>query len=56
MSSNLKKFVLKFEIPKQKRRATELYDNDSPFRKNRIEENKTQYSRKIKHKKSMLDN
>ena len=39
-------FVL--QIPRQRRRAVELYSRDTPF-KSRAEQSKIVYNRKIKH-------
>ena len=38
------------ELPRQRRRAVELYSRDSPFR-GRVEQSKTQYRRRAKHVK-----
>lgn len=38
-----------FKAPRIRRRATELYDADSPFRHQRIVQDKTRYKRKDKH-------
>lgn len=41
------KLIIK--IPKQRRRAIELYDNDTPF-KPKVEKSKKSYTRKQKHR------
>ena len=38
------------ELPRQRRRAVELYSRDTPFR-GRVEQSKTQYRRRPKHVK-----
>ena len=42
------------ELPRQRRRAVELYSRDTPFR-GRVEQNKTQYRRRPKHVKKGSD-
>ena len=39
----------RFDAPRIRRRATELYDADSPFRHQRVVQDKTRYKRKDKH-------
>jgi len=39
-------FVL--ELPRQRRRAVELYSRDTPFR-HRVEQSRVQYRRRAKH-------
>ena len=36
------------ELPRQRRRAVELYSRDTPFR-HRVEQSRTQYRRRPKH-------
>jgi hypothetical protein len=50
----MKKTVIKFELPRLKRRAVELYDADSPFR-SRVERNRKKFQRRPKHQK-LVDN
>lgn len=47
--SKISKFVLQGKVPRQKRRALELFAIDSPF-KPRKEETKPRYKRKAKHR------
>ncbi len=47
-----KREIIKFELPRQKRRAVELYDADSPFR-GRVERNRKQFQRRPKHQKQV---
>lgn len=44
---NTMKLIIK--IPKQRRRAIELYDTDTPF-KAKVEKSKKTYTRKQKHR------
>ena len=48
----MKKTVIKFELPRLKRRAVELYDADSPFR-GRVERNRKKFQRHPKHQKTV---
>jgi hypothetical protein len=45
----MKTITLVLQIPKQRRRAVELYARDTPF-KSRVEKSKIVYNRKIKHR------
>ena len=45
----MKPITLVLQIPRQRRRAVELYARDTPF-KGRVEKSKVVYNRKIKHK------
>jgi stalled ribosome alternative rescue factor ArfA len=42
------------ELPRQRRRAVELYSHDTPFR-HRVEQSKTQYRRRPKHVNKALE-
>ena len=42
------------ELPRQRRRAVELYSRDTPFR-HRAEQSRVQYRRRAKHVKSELN-
>lgn len=44
------KQVIQFTVPRQRRRAVELYDADTPFRA-RVERNRKAYQRRDKHAK-----
>ena len=44
----MKPITLVLQIPRQRRRAVELYCRDTPF-KGRVEKSKTVYNRKVKH-------
>ena len=46
----MKPITLVLQIPRQRRRAVELYARDTPF-KSRAEKSKIVYNRKIKHRK-----
>ena len=48
----MKPITLVLQIPRQRRRAVELYARDTPF-KGRVEKSKVVYNRKIKHKDRM---
>lgn len=44
------KQVIQFKVPRQRRRAVELYDANTPFRA-RVEQNRRAYQRRDKHNK-----
>lgn len=44
----MKPLTFVIQLPRQRRRAVELYGRDSPF-KGRKEQSKVMYSRKVKH-------
>lgn len=46
---NMKTLSFTVQLPRQRRRAVELYSRDTPF-KPKIEQNKTVYNRKVKHR------
>lgn len=48
----MKREVIKFKVPRLKRRAIELYDADSPYR-GRTERNKKDFRRRPKHQKQV---
>ena len=43
------------QLPRQRRRAVELYSRDTPFR-GRVEQSKVQYRRRAKHVKKGMTN
>lgn len=45
----MKTLSFTIQLPKQRRRAVELYSRDTPFRQ-KIERPKTVYNRKVKHR------
>ena len=46
----MKTLSLIIQLPKQRRRAVELYSRDTPF-KPKVEQSRVVYNRKIKHSK-----
>ena len=46
---NMKTLSFTLQLPRQRRRAVELYSRDTPF-KPKVEQNKTVYNRKVKHR------
>jgi hypothetical protein len=42
------------ELPRQRRRAVELYSRDTPFR-GRVEQSRVQYRRRVKHVKKGVE-
>jgi len=44
------KNIIQFRVPRQRRRAVELYDADTPFRP-KVEQNRKAYQRRTKHQK-----
>ena len=50
----MKPVSIRIELPRQRRRAVELYSRDTPFR-HRAEQSRVQYRRRPKHVKSVLD-
>jgi len=50
----MKPVSIRIELPRQRRRAVELYSRDTPFR-HRAEQSRVQYRRRAKHVKSGLD-
>jgi hypothetical protein len=50
----MKPVSFRIELPRQRRRAVELYSRDTPFR-HRAEQSRVQYRRRPKHVKSGLD-
>jgi hypothetical protein len=45
----MKTLAFTIQLPRQRRRAVELYSRDTPF-KPKIEQNRTVYNRKVKHR------
>jgi len=45
----MKTLSFTIQLPKQRRRAVELYSRDTPFRP-KVEQNKTVYNRRVKHR------
>jgi len=45
----MKTLSFTIQLPKQRRRAVELYSRDTPFRP-KVERSKTVYNRKVKHR------
>jgi hypothetical protein len=45
----MKTLAFTIQLPRQRRRAVELYGRDTPF-KPKIEQNKTVYNRRVKHR------
>jgi len=50
----MKPVSIRIELPRQRRRAVELYSHDTPFR-HRAEQSRVQYRRRAKHVKSELN-
>ena len=50
----MKPVSIRIELPRQRRRAVELYSRDTPFR-HRAEQSRVQYRRRPKHVKSELN-
>ena len=46
---NMKTLSFTIQLPRQRRRAVELYSRDTPF-KPKVEQNRTVYNRKVKHR------
>ena len=46
---NMKTLSFTLQLPRQRRRAVELYSRDTPF-KPKVEQNRTVYNRKVKHR------
>ena len=46
---NMKTLAFTIQLPRQRRRAVELYSRDTPFRP-KVEQNRTVYNRKVKHR------
>jgi len=51
-TNTMKRTTITLKLERTKRRAIELYHNDSPF-KGRVEESKKAYKRREKHKKEV---
>jgi stalled ribosome alternative rescue factor ArfA len=45
----MKTLSFTLQLPRQRRRAVELYSRDTPFRP-KVEQNRTVYNRKVKHR------
>jgi hypothetical protein len=50
----MKTLSFTIQLPRQRRRAVELYSRDTPF-KPKVERNKTVYNRKSKHQSRNLE-
>jgi len=50
----MKKETLHIKIPRVKRRALELYNNNTPY-KQKVEKDQTTYSRKRKHSRMLIE-